>query len=595
MANDPRNNFPVTIGARNYVSELSEAQWRPIAAIRQARDESTEPGEGSLNQYGIWKRTRENFILGAGQEWVDDNESDPLRFNSSRGLDPWDVRKIKMLNDTEQKRSTAQTSAKLVAVDDYIYWLDGGTLRYEATPTGATGWGSSVTGSGYTDITQFGDRLFACDGSNIYLVDNTGRTSYSTYNADMVLYANGRLVAADANALVEIDSVGASSAIWTHPNANFVWRGGTSAPNGIYVFGDSGGTSEIYFIGIIDATTTLAAPYTAAPLTPNETVNALYHYGGVILIASTSGLRLATITGIGHLSYGTALGAAGEVKDVVGDGEDVWFTWTNYQDTENPNNFTGLGRARLNRFTETLVPRYATDLMAGTDAAAVQGTCLAVCSYGGARYFVISGNGLYGETTDTKVATARYNSGWVTYGTPELKNLMSLDLHSDTIPSGASIAATLIEDDGTETASTTLSTGVGNIADITGVSTEAVQIELLFTRATDVSADVALKRWTLRSIPMPYRSSQVVLPVQLRSSVANRRSTRGLDVKSEWDYLRTLESSRALITVTIGDFSFTAYVDGVGFEQGGIEDWDGRQTFLEGVVYVHLVTVEATS
>ena len=563
--------------------------WAPIAAVRQAQDNSGEPGEQSLNQYGIWKRTRRDFVLGAGQEHADEpRESDELRFWESGGLDPWDDRKLKLLNTVEEKRSTAETSAKLMVVDDRIYWLDGGTLRYETSPTSATGFANSITGSGYTDITQFGDKIFACDGSDIYEVEGTTRTSYSTYDADMVLYGNGRLIAADANEMVEVASGGTTANIWTHPNDAFVWRGGIAAPNGIYVFGDAGGTSEIYFIGIVDTDTSLAAPFTAAPLTPNEQVNALYHYGGVIVIATTRGFRLATATGVGHLTYGPLVEVTGGVNDMVGDGEDLWFTG---KFTAGGVAASGLGRTRLDRFTDTLIPRWASDLVVSGSA-----DCLAVCSYGDRRYFVLSGDGLQGEIT-TKGSLGVYDSGWITFGTPETKGLLSLDIRHEPLPAGASIVGSIIEDDGTETAIVTSSTtgALGAIADISNIETEAFKVKITVNRATDTSADVEFRRWTLRAIPMPYRSSQVVIPVVLTSSVTHRGPRRGLHPKEEFDYLRTLEASRSLITVTVGDLSFTAYVDGVGFDAGGLTDWAARDAFMEGVYLVRLVTVEATT
>ena len=108
MANDRRTNLPITIDTLKYVGELSQWSWSPIAAVRQAQDTSAEPGERSLNQVGIWKRTRRDFILGAGQEHGDeDDESLDLRYWTSIGLDPWDDRKLKLLNTVEQKKSTA--------------------------------------------------------------------------------------------------------------------------------------------------------------------------------------------------------------------------------------------------------------------------------------------------------------------------------------------------------------------------------------------------------------------------------------------------------------------------------------------------------
>ena len=586
MANNPRTNLPVTIDTLKFVGEIADWSWTPVAAVRQAQDQTAEPGEGSLNQVGIWKRTRRDFILGAGQEHADEQESSDLRYNTSIGLDPWDDRKLKLLNDTSQRKSTAATSAELVAVDDRIYWNDGGTIRHDTSPdTG--GFTSTVTGSGYTSMTHYGDKVYACDGSDIYTITDGSRASFSTYNADMVLYGNGRLVAADANELVEIDSGGTSAAIFTHPNTTFVWRGGVATPQGIYVFGDSGGTTEIYFIGIIDADTSLAAPFTAAPLTPNEQVNVMYHYGGVIVMGTNRGFRLSTATGVGHLTYGPLIEISGGVNDFAGDGEDLWFTWGNYDGVNG-----GLGRTRLDRFTDTLVPRYATDLMAANT-----GASLAVTSYGSKRYFVLSGDGLYSEAS-TKVAQGIYNSGWITYGTPELKGFRSLDLRHGALPAGASIVGKIIEDDATTTTVVTSSTtgALGAVADVSGtIETEAVQVRIEVNRATDTSADVEFRRWTVRSIPMPYRSSQIVLALQLRAETVQRRATVKLDPLTEWNALRTLEKSRSVISVTIGDWTGSAYVDGVGFEEGDLTEWPRDQAWPEGVVRVRLITVESTS
>jgi len=588
MFPDYSSELPVVIDVNGtplyFEIKVDEFSWSPISSIRDAVDQNAEAGEQSIVRTGLWKRTRGNWTLGENQDYGDEpGDSEELQYYQSRGINPWDQRKLFLLNDVEQKRTTANTTGKLVAVDDRVYWLDGTTLRYDTTPEGSGGFTSVVAGT-FTDITQYGNKLVAARGIDVRIIDNATNNAFSSADADYVLYGNGRLIGMHDNELFELDSVGAKATLFTHPNISFVWKGGVSASNGIYVFGTAGLTSEIYFIGIDDATTSLFAPYTAAPLVPNEEVHCLYYYGGVIVIGTERGFRLANITGNGHLSYGPLI-EVGPVKQFAGDGEDLWFTWTNYDGS-----YTGLGRTRLDRGTDVLVPRYASDVMA-----AAQGTVLAACTFESRQYFVVSGNGLYG-TIDNKVATGWLNSGWITYGTSELKEMHSLDVRHEPLPAGSSVTGKLVKEDLTKTTvvTSTATNAVGKIADVSPkFTTEQIQIEIELARATNATVSPEFRRWTLRAVPMPFKQSVFILPLLFTSVVEMGRGQRvRQNTLNQWNALRALEAARTLIQVKIGDVSVDCRVDGVGIQPGGVHSWSNNAKWFEGVVMVRFETAE---
>jgi hypothetical protein len=577
-------SLPVKVDTLYFQMDLNQFSWSPISSIRDAVDQTGQPGEQSIVPTGIWKRHRTNWKMGEGQDYGDEpGDSEDLQFFQSRGVDPWDQRKLKLLADVEQKKSTAETTGKLVITNSRIYWLDGTTLRYDTSPESATGFTDTIAGT-WTDIAQYGSKIVAATGTTSRIINGATNNALGSDDCDYILYGNGRLIGMHDNELFEIDSGGTKASLWSHPNSAFVWKGGVSAPNGLYVFGTAGLTSEIYFIGIDDVVTSLFAPYTAAPLVPNEEVHALYHYGGVIVIGTERGFRLANITGNGHLSYGPLV-EVGPVTQLAGDGEDLWFTWKNYDGS-----YTGLGRTRLSKGTDILVPRYASDVMAAT-----QGEVLGAAVFEDRQYFIVSGVGLYGSNAD-KVATGWVNSGWLTYGTYELKEMHSLDVRHEPLPAGSTVVGKLVKEDASEVTIVTSSTtsAVGAQDDVSPkFTTEQIQVKVELARATDTTTGPELRRWTLRGVPMPTKQAQFILPLVLKNVV---KGPRGQEVNQnalvKWNALRALEAARTVVTVLIGDFTVQARIDGVGINSGGMVHWSDNQEFPEGTVLVRFETVE---
>lgn len=568
---------------------------RPTPAVRQQVDQGGEPGEQSLSNEGIWRRTGRDFILGAGQEFFDEpEESTRLRFWSSKGINPWERRRLELHNGTQQILSTAATNIELLPVGARFYAVDGQTLKYTLDPTVASPTWVSITNNPAADIADI-----TSDGSNVYIayaangifkVTGAAGTMASlgaSPNATKLQYANGRLIGSAGAEVFEISSAGAKTTIWTHHNTSAVWNVICPAPNGIYLGLLAGERSEVYLTTVPDATGALSSPFIVDPDIPvGEKLYAATYYGSVIVYLTSRGVRLAQISGSGHLAHGPVIQIANTQGGAIeGQAEFVWFSWNNYDGTS-----TGLGRLKLDRFTADLVPAYASDLMATT-----QGLVQSVASFGGRRYFAVSGVGVYGETT-TKVTSGTYSSGWNTYGVPERKSVAAAEIKHDPLPAGASVVLAVEEEDGTSTTALTsnASSAVEKAAEVSGVETESVRVNLTLARATDTTTGPKVRRWSIRSLPMPYRSEEIFLKVFIRSKVEDDVSGPfELDTLDEWTYLKGLEAARTRVPFVLADESLTVVVDEVGVNEGDTHGWNDDATWVEADVVVKMIAIRA--
>lgn len=578
--------FPVAIGGHPYVVELKEYRRRTLPSLRQPQDTGEEPGENSLNTEGFWRRTQTDWSLGAGQEFFDNEDSSRRRFYTSKGVDPWTPNQLTLLSDTALRQSSANTNLKVLSVNGYFYFVDGATLKHTTTPDAPSWTTVTLTGVGaaITSITTDGSLVFVCDGSQVFkstVGTNTSSVLTST-DADVVGYANGRLLAADANVIFEIAAAGTTTSIKTHDNASFVWNVIAGAPNGIYVAGNSGDRNEIYYIGVDSSAGSLLTPVHAMALPLGETLNCMAHYGGVMLLGTSVGVRVATIGSANELSHGPVI-RIGSVQCVEPQGQFAWFGWTNYDGTS-----TGLGRVNLAEFTAPLVPAYATDLMA-----TVQGNVLSAATFAGKRYFAVSASGMHGEAA-TKVSSGAVISGWVRYGTVERKFVSSIDLRHDTLPTGGSVTVTVSSDTGTtsDQGSSAVTGSLGPEVPVTlgAFNAEAFRVSMTLNRATDTAAGPTLRRWTARSLPMPFRTEEFIVPIILENTVDAFGSDKFFDPYVEFLYLKSLEAQRSVVTYQEGGGSYSVYVDAIEVRP---VRWTDEHQFFEGLVLVRLLTVDA--
>ena len=644
-----RDALPIRLGNRKYNIDLSRLARATIDPIRQGYDTQGQPGEQSLNQAGVWKRTRSDWELGAGQQDADMMESTLREYHTSLGIDPWTKGEIKLQKATEdtwtgtpfdvnydnffmataQIKANGDTAFTYLTYDSYIYLSeDGGDYWYAPVQLAVP---ATIKG-----IASDGTNLFIADANAVSAL--TGATPHATGiwplagGFENVWVANGYLLAAVGSRLTHLSGTLAAP---TAPNTsddivgeNFTqvdeWKEVIGTPVGIFAAGNKGNRGRVYYVGINDSTSVLAAPVIAAELPYGEAVNTLVEYGGLVIIGTSKGIRTAQISGEGYLTYGPRINIAGGVTHLEEQGEFIWFSWSNYDETH-----TGLGRISLSEFTNQLVPAYASDLMA-----LAQGTIRAlttvVVTTGGVqrelRAFSIASavaedHGPWREKRDTYVTSGVLNEGRFRWGITELKSVVSVDMRHNMLLAGESVAMTVVDDvGGTATVTSQedgkATPGVRSIASAEPISAggtgrNPVQGEFIAPSLTLVGPGTStptLYRWTVRAIPMPFVAEVIQLPIILteRTEYDNREVYQ--DIYEEYAYIKDLLEQRDLALFIMGDETKNVYVSGVAYEQGALTQWTAsdqraiatieeptqgrRDKWPAGILTVTLITVQ---
>lgn len=590
----PRDGLPVVVNGVRFETDVESITWRTVPPTRQGSDQGAGPGEQSLSMENVWRRTRDNWREGAAQEYADlIEESSLLRFRTSDGIDPWTPRSLRVLPATGLRRASANTGLRTMSMrvssTDYLVIVDGTGILYSSDPTAASPTFTAHTGLAgtITSITTDGRRWWACNGTDVFLgtPGTPAVTTFSTQDADVIGYANGRLLIGHDNYLYELDSVGVATELFHHTDPGFVWSGFVSSPAGIYAFGAIGDTSELYVITAIDATGALDIPFVAAAWLQGERINAMASYAGVMLIATTRGIRMARIQGGGFLAYGPVIDEPGDVRCLEPQAEYVWFGWT-YTSAIN-----GLGRLSLERTTDkdAMVPAFATDLMArGT----VSGTVGSVSTVAGRRYFCIDGRGFYGEQASTVLEpSATIDLGWFTYGISEEKMLDSITVWCDSLPASCTVVANVYADDGVVPLITMTMNGAVQLKETLAYTgaTNAERLRVVLTLTQSGSVSIVIRRVTLRSSPKAFVSQVITLPLYLSDEIQTSQGGKvGMKPYEEFIALEALLKARTRFTLGVGSWSASARLEALEVEKGGLgggnglEGWADLRKFMAG-------------
>tara|TARA_E500000081_G_scaffold75051_1_gene76614 strand:+ start:3193 stop:5115 length:1923 start_codon:yes stop_codon:yes gene_type:complete len=628
VQNSVRDSLPIKLGERNYNIDLAKMGRSTIDPIRQGFDTQGTPGEQSLNQAGVWKRTRNDWQLGAGQRDGDTPESGPRQYYKSTGVNPWVKNELTLLKDTNLTITDSGTNLymafAMVGIQEYGYVCTGSDVKptddsFTTTETPI----SNPAGGAIIGI--------ASDGTNVYVASTAGNkvqkisalavtgasanTDYWTLaNVDGVWFANGYLLAsvADRLTVLSVGTAPSDNADVASSSFNQVdsWETVVGTSVGIFAGGNQGGQGKIYYIGINDSTAALNVPVIAAELPQGEKILSMAEYLGYVVLGTNKGFRLASITGQGYLSYGPRVNITNGVQVFEPQGEHMWFGWKDYESPFDPTTARGgLGRIGLSEWTDQLVPAYASDLMAsgsGTDAA-VQGVATFIRNDIEIRAFSISGKGVYVEHATNYMATGSIDEGKFRWGISELKVAASVDLRHKALADGQSIAIKVESDDGntgTVTSNTedSLTPGIQPILTSTEGNIDGEYlIPTITLNATTVTATPTLYRWTLRAIPMPFVAEVLSLPVILTNHVGYDKRDVYQDVYDEYSYLKALLESRTLVKFKMGAEEKTVYVAGVAYEPGSINQWSDsaqhhnpyeRYRWVDGVLTVQLITVQ---
>ena len=635
-----RDALPIRLGNRKYNIDLSRFARATVDPIRQGFDTQGTPGEQTLNQAGVWKRTRTDWEFGAGQREADMLESEQRKFFASTGINPWVKGELSLHKTTSLARASSNTNL-------YLATATSGGTAYAYLADGSDVIASSNNFAAVTTISNPAAGVvlgLASDGTNIYVAGTNGEVqkitgtsvsgtgtgnvwTMSTMTAgDGIWVANGYLIASDGPRLTVLPSDADESTANDITSASFsqvdTWSSVIGTPTGIYAAGNRGNRGRIYHIGINDSTGSLRAPVIAAELPQGETINVLSEYSGLLCLGTSKGIRLAQMSlttgntfggsATGFIQYGPRIDITNGVEVFDSQGEFIWFGWENYDSPFDAITRSGLGRLSLKELTGPLVPAYASDLMVTSKAAAVQGVVLD----DGTRLFTISGSGVYKEHASNYESTGSIDEGRFRWGTTELKAGVSVDVRHSKLLASQSVKIEITDDTGgsyytTSDLDDSYTPGIKAVqvssqkdpadygltaADLQYVSTVSSvtgeYITPVVTLAGPGTSTPTMYRWTVRAVPMPFVAEIIQLPIILTTQTQHGNRDVYQDTYDDYQYVRSLLEDRSLATFEMGDESRTVHVSGVSYEAGSINKWSDDNGWLEGVLTVTIITVQ---
>lgn len=590
--------FPVAIAGHGYLIEPKLYRRDFIPVQRDTRDDNAEPGEATLSPAGLWRRSQSDWSLGAGQTWLDEEESKRRRFRSSLGIDVFTEREVCLLPTTEEKRNSANTNLKILRTAGRLYIVDGASVLFsngsgsEQNATWVTGWttATGLPGGNVLDIAYSGTYVYVLGSDNSIYRATVGTTAFALYYNPVAVMTRiwtglGRLFASDGRSFYEITATPGETLILTHPDPSFVWSSMVAAPTGIYMGGNNTESGEVRHTWVREDGSAFVAPVVAAEFR-GEAVYSLATAGNVILFGTSLGFRFSNIDGQSTgLDFGPVVSDVGPVRDIVIDSVEsetfAWFTWTNIETGS-----SGLGRIRLARFGEDRVPAYASDIYA-----AGSNTVLAAGSLSGRRYFAVSGDGFYGATAN-KLASGTLSTGRIRYGMLDTKIFADLQWRTASLPAGAEVYATVTFDNGTSHTTDTQfasSSTESTVFNLGPVSAEWAEITFTLQRATDTTACPQVRAWVLRSIPAPQTTQRFLVPIILSHKLRMPRGPLRLaGPPSELEFLGALVRSQQIVKYQEGALGYDVHI--VNYEVQG-QKWNSTTHSLDTITLVELHTL----
>ena len=615
-------SLPVELDGVSYLIDTTQYGRTTVPALREQRDNSKEPGENTLDTSGAWTRSQTDWSYGAGQTHFDLDDSDRRRFDTSSGIDPWTKGQITLLPITEQKKSAASTNQKVRRVGTYLYFIDAETVCFTADPTGSSPtWTDFTARAGYsvTDIDSDGTYIYLAFGSGAAIARSTINTnsidgawpSSGTQAADIISLASGRLIGALGANIFEVGADGAKlsgSLDYTPALAGTSWVDVTGGPSGIYAAANTDNTGTIYHIGVDTNDGTLLTPIISGELPLGEQVNDIKSYGQILLIATSLGLRTALIdTSSNAVTIGPVIEDSGEAFSLEVDSRFVWWGGASGQ----------LYRADLTKFTQTLVPAWASDLISVAGSASdVQ----SIARFGSKTYFADKGNGCYGESgTGVKVTTGTLTIGEVSWSTVAPKLLRNVTVRQDrsqytfgdtdynaaatdyrdgsleyrgnptsTLLGSLSFAAT---NDNNATSSLSLTPNVAKNFSFVSESSVSYKFVITIGRHTDTTSAPIVEDWLTTCIATPARVDEIILPIVLQRQVLTSRNSGAPKYFSSTDVFTTLRNrmeTGQTLTYKEGDREENVTIERISMQPDRLSD-DG--SWWEGTLLVRLLTV----
>jgi hypothetical protein len=423
-----------------FLAASDDTPYRRVTAQyrKQQIDQTREAGEQTLT--GWWLRSQSSFHLGAGIKYFEPAQDESLRFQftESKGVDVFTNGQVTLLNDTASFYSGSDPG-QLIGLndgtDDCIIFTDGTAIKKQASSAGSP---TTITQAG-TPSTIFS---LTTDGSNYYFINGTRvhRGSVGAVPADAEIYTAAsttratirfvkqRLILAKENVLYELDANATASAVlptalYTHPNPNWVWSSISEGPQAIYVAGyDPNGTSSSVFKITLDLANAnalgfpeLNVPSVVIDLPDGESINDFDVYLGLYAVLATSaGFRVGIVDNTGDIQYGPLLFKDAPCKGIAF--KDNFAFISTLIEGE-----AGLIRTDLSTtvVSNSLIFPWAWDLIAaGTGTSATD-----VAFFGNSDRLVFStvSDDIWAESTTSLVESGYIQTGYIRYNTLEPK------------------------------------------------------------------------------------------------------------------------------------------------------------------------------
>ena len=515
-----------------FLANSDEQPYRRVTAQyrKQQIDQTREAGEQTLT--GWWLRSQSSFHLGAGIKFFEPQQEESLRFQytESKGVDVFTRGQATLLNDTASFYAGA-AAAQLIGVNDgtsdCIFVTDGNLLKKITTAAVSTTITQAGTASTIFSLTTDGSNYYFINGTRVHKgsvgatpADAEIYTAASTTRAT-IRYVKQRLIFAKENVLYELNpnataSAALPTALFTHPNASWVWSSISEGPQAMYVSGyDPNGTSSSVFKISLDATTTntlgfptLETPTVIIDMPQGERINDFDVYLGAYAILATSlGFRVGVSDATGDIQYGPLL-FRDAACSAIAFRDSYAYIATLVDGT------AGLVRVDLSTTVigNSLFFPWAWDLIAtGTTTTASQ-----VAFFGNSdRAAFTNGNNTWAESTTSLVASGYLRTGFIRYNTLETKIYKLMQARIDTTNGGINIDS--IDSVDTEYRIGTFSQGA-TVPQINISYPQAAQEYLGFkftlTRSsTDATKGPLFTGYQIRSLPATPRQRLIQYPV----------------------------------------------------------------------------------
>ncbi len=456
-------------------------------------------------------------------------ESLRFQYTESKGIDVWTRGQATLLNDTASFY-TGAAPAQMIGVNDgtndCIFVTDGSALKKITSAGASTTITQAGTPSTIYSLTTNGTSYYFINGTHVHK-GSVGATPADAeiYNATVtratIRYVKQRLIAAIGPAIYELDatrssSTGLPTALFTHPNANWVWSSISEGPQAIYISGyDPNGTSSSVFKISLDATNpnalgfpTLETPTVIIDMPSGERINDFDVYLGTYAILATNlGFRVGVSDATGDIQYGPLLFRDAACTAIAF--KDSYAYIATLVDGE-----AGLVRTDLSTtvIANALYFPWAWDLVAaGTSATASQ-----VAFFGNSdRVAFSTGNNVWAESTTTLVPSGYLRTGYIRYNTLETKIYKLLQARIDTANGGIAIESIDSRDNTYNIGTFSQGTTVPEInVNYPTTSQEYLGFQFTMIRSsTDSSKGPLFTGYQLKSLPAVPRQRLIQYPV----------------------------------------------------------------------------------